>query len=132
MPGDVDPRLISLLQGVLRLTDSMRDAGVAGDITIQLGREDGLRILELVAGASDPEAEVFSQQDRPQKHGVYSLNVAGLTVEWPRPNAPRQRPEASRMFSAAPKCVGVTANANSATPKVRHYFGFEEEAPLLQ
>jgi hypothetical protein len=132
MPADVDPHLINLLQGVLRLADSMRDAGVAGDITIQLGREDGLRILKLVAGANDPAAEVFSQQDRPQKHGVYSLNIAGVTVEWPRPNAPRQRPEASRMFSAAPKCVGVTANANSAAPKLRHYRGFEEEAPSIQ
>lgn len=132
MAGDVDPRLINLLQGVLRLSDSMRDVGVAGEVTIQLGREDGLKILELVAGASDAEAEAFSQQGRPQKHGVYSLSIAGITVEWPRPNAPRQRPEASRMFSAAPKCVGVTANANSATPKVRHYFGFEEETPFLQ
>lgn len=132
MPGEVDHRLINLLQGILRLTDSMRDAGVAGEVTIQVGREDGLKILELVAGSSDPEAEAFSQQGRPQRHGVFSLSVAGLTVEWPRPNAPRQRPEASRMFSAAPKCVGVTANTNSVAPKLRHYFGFEEETPLLQ
>lgn len=132
MSGDVDRRLINLLQGVLGLTDALRDAGTSGDITLHLSREDGLKILHLVAGASDAEAEAFSQQGRPQKHGVYSLNIAGLRVEWPRPNAPRQRPEASRMFSAAPRCVGITANTNSEAAPARRYQGYDEETPSLQ
>jgi hypothetical protein len=132
MPGDTDPRLVNFLQGVLGLTDVLRDAGASGELILHLTREDGLKILQLVAGACDAEAEAFSQQGRPQKHAVHSLSIAGLTVEWPRPNAPRQRPEASRMFSAAPKCVGVTANTNSAATPPRRYQGFEEDSPSLQ
>lgn len=132
MPGDSDPRLVNFLRGVLGLTDVLRDAGASGELILHVNREDGLKLLQLVAGACDAEAEALSQQGRPQKHAVHSLSIAGLTVEWPRPNAPRQRPEASRMFSAAPKCVGVTANTNSVGTPPRRYQGFEEDSPLLQ
>ena len=67
MPGEIDPRLINLLQGVMGFSDALRDAGAQGDITIRLGRQDGLRLLDRVAGVQDAEAEAWSQNGRP--HG---------------------------------------------------------------
>ncbi len=130
MHGEVDPRLISLLQGVLALGDSLRDAGTRGEITVRLGREDGLTILKLVSGVNDAEAESSSQRGRPRRHGVNSLKLANLIFEWPKPDAARRRPVASRMFSAAPPAIGGAVNENS--PESLRFYGFEEETPALR
>lgn len=132
MPGEVDPRLIGLLQGVLGLADSLGDAGTRGEITVRLGREDGLAVLKLVAGSSDPDAEAASQQRRPNRHGVNHLKIGSLTFEWPRADAARRRPEASRMFSAAPRVVAAATNDNSPDPASKRFYGFEEETPALR
>jgi hypothetical protein len=130
MPGDVDPRLIGLLQGVLGLADSLSDAGAVGDITVRLGRDDGLALLKLVAGSNDAEAEAASQHRRPRRHGVNTLKLASLTFEWPRADAARRRPQASRMFSAAPPVIGPPSNENS--PEQLRFYAFEEETPALR
>jgi hypothetical protein len=126
MPGEVDPRLIGLLQGALGLGDALRDAGAAGDIALRLGRDDGLKLLKIVAGANDAEAETVSQFGRPRKHGVNSLRIAALTVEWPRADAVHRRPQASRMFSSAPQSVTTAMNDN--TQAAIRFYGFEDEA----
>ncbi len=131
MPGEVDPLLIGVLQSVMGFTDTLRDAGAAGDIAVRLNREDGLRLLEIIAGASNPEAEEWSQRDRPRKPGVNSLKVAQITpFEWPRADAARQRPEASRLFSSRPQWISAPGNDNSRNPP--RYYGFEEETPALR
>ena len=130
MPGDVDPRLIGVLQGALGLADSLSDAGTAGDITVRLSREDGLALLKLVAGSDDPEAEAASQHRRPRRHGVNTLKLASLTFEWPRADAARRRPQASRMFSAAPAVVAAHANDNCPAPE--RFYGFDGETPALR
>jgi hypothetical protein len=130
MSGDVDPRLIGLLQGVLALGDSLRDAGTAGEVTVRLGREDGLAVLQLVAGASHAEAEAASQRGNLRRHGVNSLRLAGLTFEWPRSDAARRRPETSRMFSVSPASIGAASNENS--PEPMRFLGFEEDTPALR
>jgi hypothetical protein len=127
MPGEVDPRLIGLLHGVLALGDSLRDAGAAGEITVRLGREDGLTVLKLVSGLNDAEAEAASQRGRPRRHGINTLKLANFIFEWPKADAARRRPEASRMFSAAPEAVQRAANENS--PEPLRFYGFEEETP---
>jgi hypothetical protein len=132
MPGDVDPRLIGLLQGVLGLADSLSDVGAAGDITVRLGRDDGLALLKLVAGSDDAEAEAASQHRRPRRHGVNTLKLASLTFEWPRADAARRRPQASRMFSAAPAVVATGANDNSPDPAPGRFYGFDGETPALR
>lgn len=130
MPGEVDPRLMNLLQGVLGLSDCLRDAGVEGALTVSLGREDGLLLLKLSTGASGPEAEEWSQRGRPVKPGVNSLKIARMTFEWPKPEAKSQRPEAARMFSATPAWISTAANDNSLS--VLRFYGFEEETPALR
>ena len=128
MPGEVDPRLIGLLQGALELGDALRDAGAAGEIALRLGRDDGLKLLKLLAGANDAEAEAVSQFGRPRKHGVNSLRIAAITVEWPRADAVRRRPQASRMFSSAPPSVTPAMNDNTHSPAPMRFYGFEDEA----
>ncbi len=130
MPGEVDPRLMNLLQGVLGLSDCLRDVGTKGALTVSLGREDGLLLLRLATGASDPEAESWSQRGRPVKPGVNSLKIANMTFEWPRADAAPQRPDASRMFSAKPAWVSAAANDNGL--RVLRFYGFEEETPALR
>jgi hypothetical protein len=129
MPGEIDPRLIGLLQGVLGLADSLGDAGATGDITVRLGREDGLALLKLVAGSNDAEAEAASQHRRPGRHGMNTLKLASLTFEWPRNDAARRRPQASRMFSAAPPVVAAGSNDNSPGPAPGRYYGIDGETP---
>jgi hypothetical protein len=83
MRGDVDPRLVEFLKGAIGLADALRLIGITGPQCFSLQREDGLRLLELVAGASDEEAENFSQRGRGGRPGWNSLKVAGLLFEWP-------------------------------------------------
>jgi hypothetical protein len=129
MPGEVDPRLIGLLQGVMGFTDSLRDAGTAGSITVRLGREDGLRLLELVAGANDAEAEAWSQRDRPPQMGVNSLKIASLIFEWPHA-ASHQSPDGNRVFTPRPG-LSRAANENSL-PSAARFYGFDEDTPALR
>lgn len=127
MPGEVDARLVGLLQASLGLADSLRDAGSTGDITVRLGREDGLMLLKLVAGANDVEAEAFSQRGRPARLGAHTLRVSSMTFEWPQA-AGDERADASRLFSTAPMSVGTPANEN-----LTHCFhGFGEDTPALR
>lgn len=130
MPGEVDPRLMDLLQGVLGLSDCLRDAGTKNALTVSLGREDGLLLLKLATGAADPEAEAWSQRGRPAKPGVNSLKIADMTFEWPRADAGLQRPEAAHIFSARPAWVSAPSNDNSLS--VLRFYGFEEETPALR
>jgi hypothetical protein len=127
MPVEFDPRLLGLLQSALGLGDSLNDVGTMDDVTVQLSREDGLKVLKLVAGANDADAEAFSQQGRTSRHGVNSLSLAGVTFEWPRADAARRRPQASRLFSTAPGHVGMAVNDNDIPTK--RYYGFEDDAP---
>jgi hypothetical protein len=110
MPGEVDPRLMGLLQAVLGLADALRDAGTSGPVTVRLDREDGLLLLKLVAGANDAEAEAWSQRGQPPETGVNCLKVAGLTFEWPQ-------------VKVMPGGVGAAANENSRRPAVESYPG---------
>lgn len=132
MRGETDPRLIGLLQGVMGLADALRDAGTSGDVAVRLGRDDGLLILKLVAGANDADAEAWSQCARPPRPGFNSLSIASLTFEWPQAVA-RQFPVASRLFAATPEAVSAAANENNrhAAGAIRFY-GFEEETPALR
>jgi hypothetical protein len=132
MPGEVDPRLIGFLQGVLGFADAMRDAGSVGDVSVVLGREDGLTLLKLVAGSDDANTEASSQRGGPRHHVRNSLRIASLTFEWPMENAARRRPEASRMFSTVPRSVGAAANENSPNIADMRFFGFDEDAPALR
>lgn len=83
MRGDVDVRLVEFLKGSLSLTDALHVVGLKGGATVGFSREDGLRLLELVAGTSDEEAEEWSQRGRAGRPGRNSLKVAGLVYEWP-------------------------------------------------
>lgn len=126
MPGEVDARLIALLQGSMGLADSLRDAGTAGEITVRLGREDGLRLLKLVAGTDDAEAEAFSQRGRPPRHGAHSLRVSNLTFEWPQDG----RSEVPNPFHH--QKAGRPANDNLPSPVSGHFYRFDEDAPALR
>ncbi len=83
MRGDVDPRLVEFLKGSLSLTDALRLIGIKGRATVSFDREDGLRLLDFVAGASDEDAEEWSQRGRANRPGRNSLKAAGLVFEWP-------------------------------------------------
>jgi hypothetical protein len=121
MPGEVDSRLMDVLQGSMSLADALRDLGSTGEITVRLGREDGLLLLELVTGSRDPEAEAWSQRGRLSRSCMHSLKVAGLIFEWP--------PE-----ELATKLAGDlagAANDNAAAP-VRVGLRSDGESPALR
>ncbi|MCA3573466.1 MAG: hypothetical protein IOC86_06070 [Aestuariivirga sp.] len=100
-------------------------------MSVHLGRADGLVLLELVAGASDAQAEAWSQRGRAAMNGLNSLKVGGLVFTWPK-EEPRAL-EPSSPFSGAPDCVGGAANQNSPTlAKDIRFYGFEEDAPALR
>jgi hypothetical protein len=130
MPGEVDARLIGLLQGSMSLFDSLRDAGSMGEITVRLGREDGLMLLKLVAGANDADAEAWSQRGRPPRAGSNSLRISNLTFEWPQ--AQGQGLEVSHLFSPAPQAIGAASNENLRRPPGLRFYGFDEDAPALR
>ncbi len=83
MRGGVDPRLVEFLKGAIGLADTLGLIGITGPVRLSLQREDGLRLLELVAGAGDEAAEDVSQRSRSGQPGWNSLKVAGLLFEWP-------------------------------------------------
>lgn len=98
MPGEVDPLLIGVLQSVMGFTDTLRDAGAAGDITVRLGpRRRASAVGDHRGRQQSGSGGVVA--DRLRKPGVNSLKVAQMVFEWPRADAARQRPEASRLFS---------------------------------
>lgn len=84
MKGEVDLRLVEFLKGSLCFADALRDIGLKAAATVRMGRDDGLRLLELVAGASDPEAEAWSQRGRQGRPGWNDIKVANIIFEWPR------------------------------------------------
>lgn len=131
MPGEVDPRLLGLLQGVMGLADALRDAGSSGDVSVRLGRPDGLLLLQLVAGANDAEAESWSQRGRPRGSGFCSLKIAGVTFEWPEATA-SAAPAGARLFCAAPAAIGAASNQNVIPCYPAVHYGFEEEKPALR
>ncbi len=114
MPSEVDPRLVRLLKATLGLADALRDAGVSGDIAVALERDGGLNVLQLVAGSKEPQAEVFSQRNRPISHERNSLSIGGLVFKWPKQGRVELHP----------------VNDNSTAHAAR--FGFEEETPALR
>ena len=130
MHGDVEPRLMDLLKGVLDFSDALRDAGAVGEITVHLGRGDGLMLLELVAGARDQQAEAWSQRGRPARNGLNSLKVGGLEFTWPQEAT--LLPEPANLFSRAPGCVRGAANQNDAAARDTRFYAFEEDAPALR
>lgn len=133
MHGEVDPRLIGVLQAVMGFSDSLRDAGVAGEMSVRLNREDGLLMLQLVAGASDAGAEEWSQRGKPRRLGLNSLKVADVNFEWPNPGSVSESPEAAGLFARRPAALSAAANDNprEAAEPLRRY-GFEEEQPALR
>jgi hypothetical protein len=121
---------MGFLKGVMDFSDSLRDAGATGEISLHLGRGDGLRLLELVAGASDCEAEAWSQRGRPPRNGFNSLKIGSLVFTWPKEAG--MFPDAEGLFSSAPLGLGAAANENGPLPgKDRRFYGFEEDAPAL-
>lgn len=83
MRGEVDPRLVEFLKGSLGLADALRVIGVRDIATVSFKREDGLRLLNLVAGTSCEDAEDWSQQGRSGRPGWNSVKVANVVFEWP-------------------------------------------------
>ena len=83
MRGDVDPHLVEFLKGSLALADALQVIGIRGEASVSLDRRDGLRLLELVAGTSDEEAEEWSQQSRSGRPGWNRVKVSDLVFEWP-------------------------------------------------
>lgn len=83
MRGDVDSRLVEFLKGALGLSDALCHLGMTSGASVSFRREDGLRLLEIVAGTSDEEAEEWSQRGRASRPGWNSLKVASLVFEWP-------------------------------------------------
>ena len=130
MPGEVDARLIGLLQGSMGLADSLRDAGTTGEITVRLGREDGLRLLKLVAGANDADAEALSQRGRPPRAGANSLRISNLTFEWPQ--AQGQGLGALLICSRQPPGHRRCRQREPARPPGLRFYGFDEDAPALR
>jgi hypothetical protein len=133
MHGEVDPRLIGVLQAVMGFSDSLRDAGVGGEVNVRLNREDGLLLLALVSGSSDASAEEWSQRGRPKRPGLNSLKVADVSFEWPAPGSVSESPEAAGLFARRPAALSAAANDNphEETAALRCY-GFEEEQPALR
>ena len=115
MVGEVDHRLVGFLQGAIGFLDALRDVGARGEVAVSLSRDSGLQLLQLVAGARDEKAEAWSQRNRPHKDGVNSLNVAGLTFEWPKP-----------------AMVMEPDNDNGDTSDGFRRYGFDEETPALR
>jgi len=133
MHGEVDPRLIGLLQAVMSFSDALRDAGVAGEVNARVNRQDGLLLLQLVAGASDAAAEEWSQRGKPQRPGWNGLKVADVNFEWPSAGSEFERPDPAGLFARRPAVLSAAANDNpqqSAAPLIR--YGFEEEQPALR
>lgn len=85
MKGDVDPHLVEFLKGSLALADALQTIGIVGEASVNLNRQDGLRLLELVAGTRDEEAEEWSQQGRFGRPGWNRVKVSDLVFEWPCP-----------------------------------------------
>ncbi len=83
MLKDVDPHLAGMLRAAMALADALKDLGTSELATVRLTREDGLRLLELVAGARHRDAEAWSQLGRPARPGFSNLRIAGLIFEWP-------------------------------------------------
>lgn len=83
MRGEVDLRLVEFLKGSLGFSDALSDIGIRSAATVRVGRADGLRLLELVAGASDAEAEAWSQRGRNARAGWNDIKVANIVFEWP-------------------------------------------------
>jgi len=133
MHGEVDPRLIGMLQAVMGFSDSLRDAGVTGEVNVRLNREDGLLLLQLVSGTSEADAEEWSQRGKPNRPGLNSLKVADVTFEWPSPGAVLERPDPAGLFARRPAALSAAANDNpqGAAEPLRRY-GFEEEQPALR
>jgi len=133
MHGEVDPRLIGLLQAVMSFSDSLRDAGVAGEVNARVNREDGLLLLQLVTGTSDAAAEEWSQRGKSRRPGVNSLKVADVNFEWPRAGSVMESPDVSGLFARRPAALSAAANDNpqEAAEPLRCY-GFEEEQPALR
>lgn len=111
MRGEVDPRLVEFLKGSLGLADALRVIGVRNTATVSFKREDGLRILELVAGTSNADAEEWSQRGRAGRPGWNRVKVANLDFEWP----------------CLP--VQISAAANDNDGRLHGVEWFEEEMP---
>ncbi len=133
MHGEVAPRLIGVLPAVMGFSDSLRDAGVAGEMSVRLSREDGLLLLQLVAGTSDAGAEEWSQRGKPKRPGMNALKVADVTFEWPSLGSASESPDVQVCFARRPAALSAAANDNpqDAAEPLRHY-GFEEEQPALR
>ena len=120
MPGEVEPRLMNVLQGSMGLADALRDLGATGDLTVRLTRQDGLLLLEIVTGVRDPSAVAWSERGRAPKRGLHSLKVAGITFEWPV--------EADARLPAGDEA----ANDNIAMPLRVGMRGSDGESPALR
>lgn len=133
MHGEVDPRLIGLLQAVMSFSDSLRDAGVAGGVSARVNREDGLLLLQLVTGASDAAAEEWSQRGKPKRPGLNCMKVADVNFEWPSLGGVSESSGAEGLFDRRPPALSAAANDNPqvAAEPMRRY-GFEEEQPALR
>jgi hypothetical protein len=122
---------MSLLKGVLDFSDTLRDAGATGEVSVHVERGDGLMLLGLVSGASNAEAEAWSQRGRVAKGGLNSLKIGALVFTWPVEGSRLDAP--TSLFSPAPDCVGGAANQNRpALAKDTRFYGFEEDTPALR
>ncbi|MFM8746902.1 MAG: hypothetical protein ACKOED_09590 [Aestuariivirga sp.] len=126
MQEDIDLKLVDLLRVSIALKDALRDLGFRDNVRIDLDREDGLLVLELVSGARHAGAEEWSQHGKPHRNGFNSLKVAGVTYQWPAPELASQALAALRshvLVSRLPDC----ANDNHGRQAIaRGGYGFDD------
>jgi hypothetical protein len=83
MNDSLSEDLLCLLRSSFKISDALTDLKLSGPITIRLSRDDGLKLLALVSGSTDPRAERYSQHGRPSMPGLTNIEVAGVTFAWP-------------------------------------------------
>ena len=128
MQEEVDPQLVGLLQASIAFKDALRDLGLGDGVRIDLDREDGLRVLELIAGVRHASAEVWSQRGRSARNGLNSLKVAGVTYQWPAPEVATQAMSALVSHALAARLPDC-ANDNPGRKAIaQRGYGYEDQA----
>lgn len=83
MNDSLSEDLLCLLRSSFKISDAVADLKLSNPVTIRLSRDDGLKLLALVSGSTDPRAEYYSQLGRPAMPGLSNIDVAGITFAWP-------------------------------------------------
>jgi hypothetical protein len=75
--------LFDLLQSSMAFRDALEGIGLEHPIAIRLSRPDGLRLLGIAAGCDSPFVEYLARGSFATEDGVNSLDVSGVTCQWP-------------------------------------------------